>query len=56
MMGLAERDPVVSTAAAPLLLVDDDTALTAVLGELFEEAGYTVVVANTGRDALVQLR
>jgi signal transduction histidine kinase len=39
----------------PLLLVDDDRAVTASLGEFLEAEGYRVVVATTGGEALARL-
>ena len=38
-----------------ILVVDDDKAVTALLGDLLTRHGYTVLVANDGLDAMVQV-
>ena len=37
---------------APILCVDDDEGILEALSELLEDAGYTVLLAQTGYDAL----
>jgi len=39
-----------------LLVVDDDAALREVVGEILEDAGWSVVLARSGTDALRVLR
>jgi CheY-like chemotaxis protein len=41
---------------SPLLIVDDNEGTREVIRILFEDAGYTIIEANNGRDALVLLR
>jgi DNA-binding response OmpR family regulator len=42
--------------AGTLLIVDDDSEITALLREFFEEGGFQVVTAGTGADAERWLR
>ena len=44
--------PITATAAAPVLVVDDDQALTAVMRELLELAGHRVLTAGSAAAAL----
>jgi len=37
-----------------LLLIDDDIEFTGMLSEICSEKGFTVAVAHTGRDGLIQ--
>ena len=47
----------VSTQPAPtILIVDDDPDITLVLQDLLEHAGYRVVVAGTGAEALAKVK
>lgn len=46
----------VPDASAPLVLVvDDDRAVAAVVARLLQRSGYRTQVANSGREAVVQL-
>jgi two-component system NtrC family sensor kinase len=48
--------PATATAAADVLLVEDETSLRRALGDAVRELGYQVVEAATGREALARLR
>lgn len=43
------------TAAAPILVVDDDNAIRETLRAILEDEGFPVAAAGNGREALVQL-
>ena len=45
-----------SIAPKKILVVDDDRAVTTMLKGLFENHGYTVLVAHDGLDGMVQVR
>ncbi|HEU4322249.1 MAG TPA: response regulator [Roseiflexaceae bacterium] len=46
----------VTEKAMPILIVEDDAAIREVLSRVLEDEGYTVFIANDGRDALEHLR
>ena len=46
------RDPYVSSPAVSILLVEDDPLIREFVGEALREAGYHVIHASTGDEAL----
>jgi CheY-like chemotaxis protein len=51
-----QADPAVAETYPPLLLVDDEPGIRETLSALFEEAGYPILDASNGEEALHILR